>query len=163
MVVPMTKTGILNELATKRAELDEALKQVPEARLTLPGAAGLWSVKDIIAHITYHERWMADRIEEITRGEVYRWSEMDQMDATMRNFLEYQQFRDKPMAQVLVESRRAYQDLAATLRALDEAALFAPRRFRGERKPVVLHDLLRGKVIDHYAEHLASLRRMANG
>lgn len=158
----MTKAGIMNLLAVKRAELDEALDSVPRERLTLPGAAGLWSVKDIMAHLAYHERWMTDRLDEVRRGVVYRLSEVDSMDPNMRNFIEYQQFRDLPLEQVQVEAHSAYQDLVATLRAYDdERALFAPRRFKGARQTTTLHDLLRRVVIDHYGEHLPSLRRMA--
>ena len=158
----MTKAGILNLLAVKRAELDDAWKSIPPARLTLPGAAGLWSVKDIIAHIAYHEHWMADRLDEVRRGVVYTLSEVDNMDPNLRNFVEYQEFRDKPLEQVRAESHSAYQDLLAALRAYEtDAALFARRRFRGSPEPVTLHDLLRSKVIDHYGEHLPSLRRMA--
>ncbi|MCK4820534.1 maleylpyruvate isomerase N-terminal domain-containing protein, partial [bacterium] len=30
--------------------------KIDPAQMTQPGVAGLWSVKDIIAHITWHER-----------------------------------------------------------------------------------------------------------
>ena len=157
----MTKAGIMNLLAVKRAELEDAWKPIPPERLTLPGAAGLWSVKDIMAHIAYHERWMTDRLDEVRRGVVYTLTEVDIMYPNMRNFIEYQEFRDKPLEQVQAESHSAYQDLLAALRLYkDDEALFARRWFRGAHEPVTLHDLLRSKVIDHYGEHIPSLRRM---
>ena len=149
-------------LARKRAELEAALAAVPGKRMTVQGAAGLWSVKDIVAHITFNERRLIERMNEIQRGAVYTLTELDTMDANQRNYIEYQQFRDMPLAQVQAESRQTYQDLLAALQSFDEAALFAPRQFVGAPQPVTLHELLRSQVIDHYGEHLPSIRRMAN-
>lgn len=162
MEAPVTKASLQDELVLKRAEFDAALAAVPVERMTLPGAAGLWSVKDIIAHMALDERWLVDRMDEVRRGVVYSLTELDTMDAYQRNYIEYQQFRDVPLEQALAESRQAFQDLLAALRPLDEAALFTPRQFHGASQPVTLHGLLRSKVIDHYGEHIPSLQRMAN-
>ncbi len=48
----MSKARLLENLRTKRAEWDAVLAEVPEAQMTEPGAAGKWSVKDVIAHLT---------------------------------------------------------------------------------------------------------------
>jgi len=55
---PVTKVRLLDMIRTARAEWDGLLSQVDETRMTQPGVAGEWSVKDVIAHITWHEREM---------------------------------------------------------------------------------------------------------
>ncbi len=67
----MNKPKLLETLRSKRAEWDAVLAEIPAAQMTEPGVAGEWSVKDIIVHLTYHERWFADRLHESLRGEIY--------------------------------------------------------------------------------------------
>jgi uncharacterized damage-inducible protein DinB len=161
MEAKMTKTVLGELLMMKRAEFEEALMAVPDESMVLPGAAGLWSMKDLVAHLSYYERWMAERLDEVRRGVVYTLTELDTMDANQRNYVEYQKFRDIALEDVRAWSRQAFEDLIAAFQALDEAALFAPRQFHGAQEPVTLHDLLGSEVIDHYGEHLPSILRMA--
>src|SRR5687767_14646008 len=75
----MTKNKLIATLRSKRAEWDATLAEVPENLMTESGVAGEWSVKDIIAHLAYFERWYAERIHEQLRGEQYAPTELDQM------------------------------------------------------------------------------------
>ena len=67
----MTKIRLLETLRSKRAEWDAVLAEIPATQMDEPGVAGKWSVKDIVAHLAYHERWFADRLHESLRGEIY--------------------------------------------------------------------------------------------
>jgi hypothetical protein len=48
----MTRARLLVELRAARSEWDTLMAVVGEERMTEPGAAGDWSVKDVIAHLT---------------------------------------------------------------------------------------------------------------
>ena len=152
----MTKPKLLDLLRTRRAEWDAALAQVPEAEMTQAGAAGEWSVKDIIAHVNYHERWYADRLHEQLRGEVYTPTEIDMMPFDERNQRIYLQFRDTPLSEVLAESRRAFEKLVEGVEAHDEAFLIEPQQFGGP--PVTIWQMLRGDVYEHYGQHIPSIK-----
>ncbi len=102
----MTKSKLLETLRSKRAEGDALLAQVPLDRMTEPGVAGEWSVKDIIVHLTYHERWIADRLHEGLRGESYVPNEIDALPFDERNDVVFQRNRNRPLSDVLEESRR---------------------------------------------------------
>ena len=52
----MTKAEFLDRLRSGRAEWDALIAQIDEAQMTEPGVVGDWSVKDIIAHVTWSER-----------------------------------------------------------------------------------------------------------
>jgi len=54
----MNKSEWLGTLQTERAQWDALVAEVGQARMTQPGAAGEWSVKDVIAHVTWFEREM---------------------------------------------------------------------------------------------------------
>jgi|SRR5690606_1283611 uncharacterized damage-inducible protein DinB len=154
----MTKARLLELLRTSRAEWDALLAQIPERWMTEPGAAGYWSVKDVIAHLTYHERWYADRLEEQLRGERYTPQPIDLMPFDERNEIVYQQNRDRSLADVLAESRLAFQRLIEGVEAHTEAFLTEPHEFEGAPGPVLIWQMLRGDVYNHYPQHIPSVR-----
>ncbi len=51
MEQPRPKAVLMAALGASRAELESVLSQVPLERMTEPGACGLWSVKDVLAHL----------------------------------------------------------------------------------------------------------------
>jgi hypothetical protein len=154
----MTKTKLLETLRAKRAEWDALLAEVPEARMAESGVAGEWSVKDIIAHLTHHERWFADRLHEALRGQTYIPTEMDWMDFDARNDRIFQQNRDRPLPDVLAESRQVFVRLIEGVQAHAEEFLIEPQRFEGAPEPVTIWKMLRGDVYDHYGQHAPSIR-----
>jgi uncharacterized damage-inducible protein DinB len=159
----MTKTKLIETLRAKRAAWDALLAAAPEERMTEPGAAGAWSVKDIVAHLTYHERWYADRLHEQLRGEHYAPTEIDRMHFEERNERIYQQHRDLPLAQVLAESRQAFERLLAGVEAHTETFLIEPQQFEGMPAPFAVWQMLRGDVYEHYEQHMPSIRQWMDG
>ncbi len=153
----MTKARLLELLRTKRAEWDAVIASVPHSRMTEPGVAGNWSVKDIIAHLTYFERWYGDRMDEQLRGIPYTPTEFDWMDFDKRNEIMYQQSKDKPLQDILAESKSAFQKLIAGAEAHSEAFLIEPQQFEAG-PPVVIWQMLRGDVYDHYGHHIESIK-----
>jgi hypothetical protein len=123
----MTKSKLLELLRSRRAEWDALIAQIPEGHMTVQGVAGDWSIKDIIAHLAYYERWYADRLHEQQRGEQYAPTEIDAMGFEQRNPIIYQRFRDLPLSEVLDNSRWAFQDLMEGVQAHSEAFLTVPR------------------------------------
>lgn len=153
----MTKTRLLEILRSKRAEWDALIAEVPPDRMTETGVAGAWSVKDIIAHLTYYERWFADRLHEQLRGETYRPTELDQMGEA-RNDVVYERIKDRPLADVLAESRQAFEQLVAGVESQPEEFLIEPQHFEGAPGPVLIWQMLQGDVYEHYALHIPSIR-----
>jgi uncharacterized protein (TIGR03083 family) len=154
----MTKAKLIETLRAKRAEWDAVLAEVPEDQMTEPGVAGEWSVKDMITHLTHYERWFADRLHEYLRGESYTPTEMDRMDFDERNDRIFQQNRNRPLPEVLAESRQVFQRLLEGVQAHAEEFLIEPQQFEGVAEPLTVWKLLRGDVYEHYGEHVASVK-----
>jgi hypothetical protein len=154
----MSKAKLIETLRSRRAEWDALLAMVPPARMEEPGVAGHWSVKDIIAHITYYERWMADRMHEQLRGESYTPTSLDQMHFEERNVLIYEEYRGRSISDVLSDSRQVFQRLMEAVQAHSEAFLIDPQRFEGAPGPVVVWQMLQGDVYDHYPQHMPSIK-----
>ena len=54
----MKLENFLNEVQTATREWDALLTQISPERMTLPGASGEWSIKDIAVHVSWGENEM---------------------------------------------------------------------------------------------------------
>lgn len=158
----MTKAKLLHEMRSARAEWDELMAEVGETRMTEPGAAGDWSVKDVIAHLTAYDRWF------VTIFEAYFWGEMppvdgtEEMDYETRNLFLHRQTQARPLADVLADSHQTFNRLIELLEAHTEEYLTQPQQLEGVPEPVLVWKMLEGECYEHYREHLPSIRAWLN-
>ena len=117
MTEKMIKAKLLAELRASRQEWDALIAEVGEARLTQPGAAGDWSVRDISAHLTAYNRWFVNASEAYFRGEMPPMDGTEGLPYEEFNRLHHARTRDKPLAEVLDESRRVCQRLLEMVEA----------------------------------------------
>ena len=126
--------------------------------MTDPGAAGDWSVKDVIAHLTSYDRWFVRASEAHFRGELPPPDGTEGMDFEERNQFLYQQARDRPLAEVLAESHAVFQRLLEVVEAHTEEFLTQPQQFEGAPGPILVWKLLEGDGYAHYRDHMPSIR-----
>ena len=53
----MSQADVLKLIRLRRGEWEQVIESVPQERMTEPAIDG-WSVKDTVAHITWHDREM---------------------------------------------------------------------------------------------------------
>ena len=150
----MTKAQFLDLLRTARAEWDALLAAVPEARMTAPGVEGHWSVKDVIAHITWHEREMLG----VLRARALVGSDLWGLPLHERNATIHAENRNRPLAEVLAESRAVYPQLPAAVEGLAEEDLTDPARFADMPGDWVPWQLLAANTYTHYRDHMPAIR-----
>ena len=163
--LPATRTELMQLITTTRAELDASIAAVPPEARETPLPSGL-SVKDILAHVTFWERYLVDRIEATMAGNVFDPFPYES-DATV----------DELNARVLVEHRTqswdviayeyadAHRRALALLAALDDAALFDPARRAaviGDDGHTVLEHVY-AETAERFAEHAAESNRWREG
>ena len=150
----MDKTVFINTLKQSRAEWEALLAQVDEERMLQPGAAGKWSVKDVIAHVTWGEREMVPimRTRELVGSELWELSDDE------RNEIVYQQNRDRPLQEILQEEQQAYADLFEAAQALSDEDLNDPHRFKQMPEEWVPWQIIAGCSFKHYQDHMPSIR-----
>jgi hypothetical protein len=154
MDATMTKAQFLDRLQTARAEWDALLAAVPEARMAVPILDGPWSVKDVIAHITWHEREMLGALQ----AHALVGSDLWDLPLDERNAIIYARNRDRPLAEVLAESRAVYPQLLTAAQALAEADLTDPGRFADMPGDWVPWQLLAENTYTHYRDHMPAIR-----
>jgi uncharacterized protein (TIGR03083 family) len=154
----ITKAFLLDQLRSARAEWDALMAEVGEARMTEPGAAGEWSVKDVIAHLTSYSRWFVNASEAHFRGELPPLDGTEGMSFEQRNQFWRQQARDLPLAEVLAESRQVFERLIEVVEAHTEEFLTQPQQFEGAPEPMLVWKMLEGDGYEHYRDHMRSIR-----
>jgi hypothetical protein len=154
MAADMSKAEYLDDIRHAREEWDALLVEVGTARMTEPGAAGTWSVKDIVAHITWGEREMV----EVLRARALIGSELWDLRQDERNAVVYAENRDRPLDEVLAESRQVAAELYEAIAALDEQDLIDASRFRDMPADWVPWEVLAGNTYEHYHDHTRDVR-----
>jgi hypothetical protein len=127
----MSKAQLLNDLKDEQARWEALLDEIGEAHMTQPGVAGDWSIKDIVAHLTGWRRRSVARFQAVLRHESSfspPWPPHLETDDEINAWI-YAANKDRPLSDVLAESREVFQQLFDTLNAFPEAALLDPERF----------------------------------
>ena len=150
----MDKTLFISTLKKAREEWEALLAQVGEEQMLQPGAAGKWSVKDVIAHVTWGER----EIAPVMRTHVLAGSELWNLSDDERNEIMYQQNRDRSLHEIMNEEQQAYADLLATARTLSDEDLNDSHRYKQMPEEWVPWQLYAGNTFKHYHDHMPSIR-----
>jgi carboxymethylenebutenolidase len=126
-----SKAQLLDELRDEQAQWEALLRDIGEDHMIQPGVAGEWSIKDIIAHLTGWRRRTVGRFQAALRHEPApppAWLPHLQTDDEINAWI-YAAYRDRPLADVLRDSREVFEQLVEALDAFPEADLLDPARF----------------------------------
>ena len=122
------------------AELMDAIEGLPEMRMSEPGVAGNWSVKDVLGHVAYWEGRAIGTVERALNGE----PELDVNDASVDTINEgvHEERADWTVEQALGELHETHGRFMSALR----------------QHPAIDPDLIEGDTFEHYDEHAADIR-----
>ena len=163
----VTREKVLADLRAERTRWEALLAEVGAERLTEPGVAGDWSVKDVLGHVTAYLRPWGARLRAAstsvppTMRDLYdtdslpegagAWT-VDEQNAAIRA-----QYAPLPPAVVLAKWREASDLLEAGVAALTDDDLSAPGRFPWtDGRP--LAEAMAGDAVRHPQEHAADVR-----
>lgn len=150
----MDKATFINTLVESRAAWDALLARVDEPRMLQPGAAGKWSVKDIIAHIMWSKLEMLPVLQQraLVGSELWNLSEDERNEAV------YQQYRNRPLREIIVEERQAYTNLLEAVQTLSDEELNDPQRFKDMPANWLPWRIIAGCSFGHYRDHTPSIQ-----
>src|SRR5512140_416756 len=154
----MTKAELIERMSSERARLEALLDRVGEDRMTVPAINVGWSIKDTIGHITYYERWLLEWLEAAVRGQVTVATHRDLLSVDERNALIFDENRDRPLPDILAESRQLHDRLMLMVRLLPESDLLDAHRFERYISPFFdgprpLWKCIAENSYEHYEEH----------
>jgi len=145
----MSKAGTLHRLDHAWQDLLASYAGLPKADLLAPGPGGDWSVRDIIAHVTWWEQEALTHLPVILAGErpprySVRYGGLDAF-----NSLKHAQTRGQPLDEVLRRRDQVHERLVAYLNGIPEVHYVGETRFRRR---------LRLDTVGHYRLHAAAIR-----
>jgi hypothetical protein len=150
----MNKTEFINKVKTTHKEYATALEGLSDPQLTQLKTCGEWSVKDVIAHVTWHERQMVGVISTRTlRGSPW-WN----LSLEERNAAIHAENKDRSLEEVLKEARIVFEELTTQLESLSEADLYTAENFKDmppEWKP---WEVIASNTFEHYPDHARDIR-----
>lgn len=145
----MTKTQLLNKLEQAWAALQASYAGLTDAQLMEPGAAGDWSVKEILAHVTTWEEEALKYLPLILEGgRPPRYSVMyGGVDAFNAQMTEAK--RRLPLADVLAQLAETHRRLVAYIENAPDEQFTTDTRFRRR---------VRLDTYGHYPVHTEAIR-----
>jgi hypothetical protein len=154
----MDKATFLSTVDTSRKHWDTALEGIDQATMLDASAADGWTIKDIVAHVVWHEQEMARLLQ--TRS-LESGSRLWELPLDERNGRIYAENRNRPLDEVLSEARQVYPPLRALLDRVTDEDLKEPKRFKGMPGDWLPWRIIAENTYEHYDDHLRSLQRWA--
>jgi hypothetical protein len=145
----VNRQQLLNRLDTAWVAFQASYAGLASSRLTEPGVAGDWSVKDVIAHVTWWEEEALRHLPLVMAGgRPPRYSVVyggiDAFNAMMA-----ERNRDVPLSDVLTQQNDTHQRLIDFIQIVPEDQFTRDTRFRRR---------LRLDTYSHYPIHTGAIR-----
>jgi hypothetical protein len=159
---PATKVELVQGIKNERKRLEEALKNFTPADMAKNSRPDAWSVKDILAHISWWEAFFVDRFEAGLRGEkqiLPRWNEPGVLDDI--NLDIYKHNRGRELPDVLKAFEKSYQRFLTMVESIPEADMFTHGKYGWTDKSTIA-DYIVANSSRHYAEHRATIENLKN-
>lgn len=138
--------GIADLMRAEHQRLEALLADIPDEQFAQPGAFGEWSVKDMLAHITFWEQrliaYLTGAHESLIQPGEDEQAGIDRINASV-----FAANRDRPLAEVRAAFDGSYQQTLAQVESLSDDALAHQE----------LYGLIAGDTFGHYREHIKML------
>src|SRR4051812_47910572 len=127
MVERMNVAELTAQIRATSTRMELLLAQLSVAEINQPGAVGVWSVKDVLVHIAFWERYAANILHAAARGET---PDLFADDSTERNNASVvAQYYQRSLSAVIADWQQAREELIEAIENLDDADLNDPDRF----------------------------------
>jgi hypothetical protein len=145
----MNTQQVLRRLEAAWSAFEESYAGLSDAQLLIPGVTGRWSVRDIIAHVTWWEEEALKHLPRIREGGrpprySVAYGGIDAFNALMT-----EKRRDLSLADVLRQHDEVHERLIEYVRGAPEELFARETRFRRR---------LRLDTYDHYPKHAKAIR-----
>jgi uncharacterized protein (TIGR03083 family) len=155
----MNSVEFIARVTSTRQEYDDLLSALDEEQMTRPRTCGEWSVKDVVAHVTWYERQMVGVIDQRALVGSDLWT----LDLEQRNAAIHEQNRERPLAEILSESKSVHASLMEGLHTLTDAELLDAGRFREMPSEWLPWEMIGSNTFEHYPDHAEAIRRAFPG
>jgi DinB superfamily len=154
---PMTGPKLASILQAERTRWNRLLAQVSLDRMDVPGVEGEWSVKQLVAHLTWYERAIVEGAQQAMSTGTFTRRRPEGVGLDEMNARIAQEARGRPAADVLGEADAVFAQLLELIAAVPQEMLNDPRRL-GLPEDMVPWMGVANNSYAHYREHEPALR-----
>ena len=154
MPPPTTIPELLECIHSARAEWNSAIEKLDHKQLIQPNVCGHWSVKDVIAHMTWYDNQMVEMISSHSMEEASEWW---LLPTDERNEKIYQEIKYKPLKEVRLQGKVVFETLVNCIHIMKDEELADPTHFTGmplDWQPV---DIIAQNTWLHTQAHLPAI------
>ena len=159
MPSPITVSQFIDTLQQERAKWNTMIDSIDREDMLTLGVAGEWSLKDVIAHITWHEREMVGLVQ----AHALVGSELWNLPTDERNAAIYEEIRDQSLEQILKESTQVHQQLLDLLPTLSNEDLTNAGNFPHMPPDWQPWRIIAQNTYEHYRQHKPDVERWLEG
>ncbi len=153
----MNKEQLVETMRTTRTAWQALLTEVGEARMTVAGVTGKWSVKDVVAHLTAWEMRTAARLSAVREGGAPKpapWP--SNLSEEKINAWIYEANRVRSLRDVLKDSHRVQDKVIKQMQSITDEELNTRFSWLDGNK---LAEYIPGNTYEHYQEHAELIRK----
>jgi DinB family protein len=154
---PMTGARLAEILRTERAQWNALLDQVGIDRMDIPGVEGEWSVKQLVAHLTWYEQAIVEGAQQVQSSGAFprrrpAGVSMDEMNAQIA-----EESQGRAATDVLAEAHLVFERLLVAIEQCPQDLLNDPRVL-GLPDDMPPWMRVANNSYAHYREHEPALR-----
>lgn len=154
---PMTASRLATILRDERTEWNALLAAVGPSRIEIPGVEGNWSVKELVAHLTWYEQAVVEGAHQVMTTGAYTRRAMGAGNIDERNARIAAESRSRPVAEVLAEADAIFGQLLQVIAAIPDDIL-NDARLLGLPDDVPPWMRVANNSYAHYRQHEESVR-----
>jgi hypothetical protein len=143
----------IEKVRAGRAQIDALINALDETRMEEAIDGDGWTVKDVIAHLTWYEREMVGMLQRHNLAGSELWN----ASTDERNRVITAENHERPLGEVRAESGMVFRQLVETLESLDEEDLHKPARFADMPSDWRPWQILAENTYEHYVAHVPAL------
>ncbi len=151
----MTREELLRQILEAKIEWEATSSLLNQAEQDELPVAGDWRVKDIYAHLAWHEQQMLNFLQ----AGRFVGSEWWNLSLHERNRLIYEESRDRPADEVRLHARNVHEALVKTLEGLSDEQLNDPAQWPGMPAAWQPWKIIADNTYLHYRDHTADLKQ----
>jgi uncharacterized damage-inducible protein DinB len=150
----MRVDSLVEVIEASREYLAYAITSVPEDKREWRPSPGAWSLKDVLAHIAWHDDQMVELCE--TRDLVGSpWWDLP-MDE--RNGKIYEDYKGMPLDEVLGFFDEAHERMMKALKTLSDEDMNDASRFTDMPEDWIPWRMIANNTYEHYIRHIGQIR-----
>jgi hypothetical protein len=155
-----TRAELMAELDREWASIERICFSLTEADMVAQPAAGEWSIKDSLVHLSAWEKYLLDRLSYVMTGMKPLYPVMTTWDDVHRfNAQVYEENKDRPLTSVVIEFRSLYRGVMTVLDALSDEQLKQAYSYDFPDDSLTLLQLIWANTCEHYREHCSAMEK----